>query len=175
MTERAGDTPSLLQHSSAALSSYLDPPGSPRAPTISANRCSPISETDSERLPRPVAALISEGGPALCLVHSSVFVIRLRKSVLPTDLTLMKLHTLRSRMSHRAYSAVAELSGHDEQIPGSSPATAPISDFCRRCSFFCSLAHHLCSLFVCPFATLMFCILTFVCMFSSFLCFLRLT
>jgi len=83
MTERAGDTPSLLQHGSAALSSHLSPPGSIRAPTISANRCSPISETDSERLPRPVAALISEGGPALCLVHGSIFVIRLRKSVLP--------------------------------------------------------------------------------------------
>ena len=27
--------------------------------------------TISERLPRPVAALISEGGPALCLVHGS--------------------------------------------------------------------------------------------------------
>ena len=81
MTERA-DTPSLLQPGSAALSSQ-SPSGSPRAPTISANRCSPITETDSERLPRPVAALISEGGPALCLVHGSVFVIRLRKSVLP--------------------------------------------------------------------------------------------
>ena len=38
--------------------------------------------------------------------------------------------------------------------------------FWHRYSFFCPLAHPLCSFFVCPFATLMFCILILLCMFS---------